>query len=618
VVLITPDTDSKPTWDLDFTLAGPNGEIIHDQDQAYVRRDPDGYYFLLTVPNPSSGQWSLTLEAPVSETPKLIPEAQLAVAHIEHDGPRCFAYTSVRKVTSPNSVEITAEASWGGLLGTDVVFTAQVRRPDGTVVSVPMVQGRDGVGRGTFDDFTADGGYRVRVKCDVSPDATYAVGEGNERNDYTTELVPAEFERIVWTHFLLDAGVLPGSLPRDEDCDSDGIINFYESGLLDGDGDGSPDACDSDSDGDDLPDGLEGVGDTDGDGKLDKHDRDSDNDGDVDGTDADPHDPTSYRRFAEGDFNGDGFTDRLWGEPGHEAGRGRVLVKYNGDPVEQEWTQDTLGIIGIAQDAEHFGAAIAVGDFDGDGYSDVAVGVPGEDGEGLTDAGAVNVIYGSSSGLTHIGDQYWTSDSSGVKGFAEVGDGFGARLSVGDFDGDDYADLVIGVPDEAVGGAAEAGVVHVLYGSSGGISSLDDLWFQGHAGVNGSSKSGDRFGDVLAVGDFDGDAYKDLVIAAPTEDWSGATDAGNAYVIYGRNSGLSTQGDWTLVQGLLQGNVTSDEFFGTRLWVTRSNPDEYDDLVVMTPGDPCSAGMKGFNAVRGGASGLGTSDNIWLCGEAHE
>src|SRR5262245_7680398 len=78
-----------------------------------------------------------------------------------------------------------------------------------------------------------------------------------------------------------------------------------------------------------------------------------------------------------------------------------------------------------------------VADFNGDGFSDLAVGVSGEN----NNAGAVNVIYGSASGLTSTGNQVWTENSLGET--SSAGDRFGISLAAGDFDNDGFADLAI-------------------------------------------------------------------------------------------------------------------------------------------------------------------------------
>src|SRR5262249_39123758 len=64
-------------------------------------------------------------------------------------------------------------------------------------------------------------------------------------------------------------------------------------------------------------------------------------------------------------------------------------------------------------------SGIAKGDFNGDGFGDLAIGVPFEDTGGAVDAGAVIVIYGSASGLTTTdltrpASQFWSQNSPGV------------------------------------------------------------------------------------------------------------------------------------------------------------------------------------------------------------
>src|SRR4051794_7172133 len=75
-------------------------------------------------------------------------------------------------------------------------------------------------------------------------------------------------------------------------------------------------------------------------------------------------------------------------------------------------------------------------DFNGDGYGDLAVGVPGEAIGNTPDAGAVNALYGSASGLSSTGNQYWNQNSGGVLGTAQGAARFGAAVAVGDFNDD--------------------------------------------------------------------------------------------------------------------------------------------------------------------------------------
>src|SRR5262249_43809175 len=139
-------------------------------------------------------------------------------------------------------------------------------------------------------------------------------------------------------------------------------------------------------------------------------------------------------------------------------------------------------------------AATAVkGDFNGDGFGDLAIGAPGEN----NGAGVVHVLKGSAAGLITPGSQIWSQNSNGNADTAEPGDEFGRSLAVGNFNGDGFADLAIGVPGENGG----AGAVHVLYGSANGLTALkSQLWTQASAGVGDNPESGDHFGQTLAAG----------------------------------------------------------------------------------------------------------------------
>ena len=111
---------------------------------------------------------------------------------------------------------------------------------------------------------------------------------------------------------------------------------------------------------------------------------------------------------------------------------------------DQLWHQGRKGIKNKLEKNDRFGQALASGDFDADGYADLAVGIPGEDIGKKRDTGAVQVLYGSPTGLT-ARDQVWHQGKPGVPGKSEAGDWFGGGLAVGDFDADGFADLAVGV-----------------------------------------------------------------------------------------------------------------------------------------------------------------------------
>jgi hypothetical protein len=80
----------------------------------------------------------------------------------------------------------------------------------------------------------------------------------------------------------------------------------------------------------------------------------------------------------------------------------------------QVWSQDSPGIAEQAEDGDRLGSALAIGDFNGDGPADLAVGVPGENLDRGFGSGVVHVLPGSAAGLTATGSQLWSQDSPGV------------------------------------------------------------------------------------------------------------------------------------------------------------------------------------------------------------
>ena len=256
--------------------------------------------------------------------------------------------------------------------------------------------------------------------------------------------------------------------------------------------------------------------------------------------------------LATGDFNQDQYVDLAIGVPGEDVGTiqdaGTVVVLYGttdglqtASPADQTWHQNKAGLIGAAKVDDAFGSALAAGDFNQDGHTDLAIGVPGKKVAALGDSGTVTVLYGTEAGLGTANDQFWHQNRSGVYGIAEAGDRFGGSLSVGDFNGDNYADLAIGVPGEDVGTIQDAGSVNVLYGSGDGLqvtAPQDQSWSQHTHNVRGIAETGDGFGQALTTGDFNQDGYADLVIGIPGEDIDTLQNAGTVQILHGSAANL--------------------------------------------------------------------------------
>jgi FG-GAP repeat protein len=233
-----------------------------------------------------------------------------------------------------------------------------------------------------------------------------------------------------------------------------------------------------------------------------------------------------------------------------------------------------------------------VGDFNGDGFADLAVGVPEEDtgsGNSVKNVGAVSVIYGSATGLTGTGNQFWTQNSAGILDQNEPNDEFGSALAVGDFNGDGVSDLAVGEADESTSGHIQDGAVNVIYGALGsGLTSTGNQFFS-QAGLLDGPEDFDHFGHSLTAGDFNGDGAADLAIGDPGEDLNGVTDAGAVDVLYGAvGTGLSTTGNQIWSEGLngVPGTPQQgDEFGQFSLAAADFNVDGTADLAVGTPLD---------------------------------
>ena len=345
-------------------------------------------------------------------------------------------------------------------------------------------------------------------------------------------------------------------------------------------------------------------------------------------------DPKDFQYFGSaltaGDFNGDGYDDLAVGVPGDNDDEGAVNVIYGSASglnvkaiPDQLWHQDSPNVPQVGESGDRFGNALAAGDFNDDGYADLVIGVPSEDLGSVVDAGAVEVIYGSSLGLSapalagmNLSAQVWSQNTANVAETGEAYDRFGASLAVGDFNSDSFDDLAVGVVDESVGTLVRAGAVHVIHGSAAGLSATtvpDQLWHQNSSGVNDVAEQYDGFGDSLAVGDFNGDTRTDLAIGAPYEGIDDAAASGAVHVLYATSTGLSATAipDQFLYQYndsywvIGDGDSEPYDFFGAALAAADFNGDGYADLSIGTQGEDLTVPSVGAVAVLyGTVSGL--------------
>jgi hypothetical protein len=210
---------------------------------------------------------------------------------------------------------------------------------------------------------------------------------------------------------------------------------------------------------------------------------------------------------ASGDINNDGYDDLVTGQissPDAEAEGltgGLVGVYYGGEDgpkgLESEdgtplwWTQNSPGVPGAGEHGDAWGTELSVGDVDGDGYADLAVGAPGEDVGTVADAGAVWLLRGSADGLTAMGAQSFDQNTPDIPGTAEAGDEWGAQIRLADTNADGRCELIAAAPGED----NQDGVVWQLPASTKGLVA-DGSWLYG-PGALGATGSAARFGAAI-------------------------------------------------------------------------------------------------------------------------
>ncbi|WP_406725889.1 FG-GAP-like repeat-containing protein [Streptomyces sp. GD-15H] len=343
------------------------------------------------------------------------------------------------------------------------------------------------------------------------------------------------------------------------------------------------------------------------------------------------------------DYNRDGLADLVAGVP--KANAVRVVPGGMNGPVTSaklSLTQSSPGVPGSSESGDAFGSSTAWGDVNGDGYADLAIGVPGEDDtSGHADRGAVTVMYGPA---LNTGFSYTTT------GVTQTGAKLGTTVAVGDFNGDGKADVFAAGTGRGgnwnarhTGGATKYGT---LTSATGSVSYLDaasgDFNRDGYADIavnyrdtggigrvmrfagsaSGLTKVGVisvKGGRSIAAGDINGNGYDDIVIGQPVAAESGGTNAGGRItMVLGTSAGFTTTGMKTLHQNTayVPGGNESGDALGTSVAVGDYNADGYADVLAGAPGEDLTRGgvnrSNAGNAIlfRGTSSGLTGSGSV--------
>ncbi len=257
------------------------------------------------------------------------------------------------------------------------------------------------------------------------------------------------------------------------------------------------------------------------------------------------YDYCGYSVSGTGDVNNDGFDDIIIGAPAaaYEAGISYVIfgkaAGFTDIFLENLDSNQGFSITGASR--SYSGRSVSgAGDINGDGYDDIIIGAPYADSDGRTSTGTSYIIFGKATGFTNINlASLASSQGFSIYGLSAYDYSGSSVSSAGDFNGDGYADIIIGAPAGYQGNYC--GRAYVIFGKANGFTdiTLSRLLVSNNQGFTiYCSSTGSYTGrSVSSAGDINGDGYDDIIIGAPG-DWGGFARlfngySGRSYIIFG-------------------------------------------------------------------------------------
>lgn len=270
-----------------------------------------------------------------------------------------------------------------------------------------------------------------------------------------------------------------------------------------------------------------------------------------------------------GDLNGDGIVDLAVAghaddDGGLDQGAVHVLFLRPDGLVLNQSKLSALrgGFAGQLDPGDQFGRSLAyLGDIDGDGIGELAVGANYDDDGGM-DRGALWLLSLDATGFV-TRTRKISSLEGGLVGPLRNHDEFGRSVArIGDLDGDGRPELAVGAPTDSTGGTRR-GAVWILFLDADGRVRREVKLASGRNGL-GPLRNLDWFGfSVAPLGDFDGDGVPDLVVGAALDD-DGAVNAGAVYLLLLRADGTVKQRHKiSTLSGGFTGVLESPDQFGT-------------------------------------------------------
>jgi FG-GAP repeat len=250
------------------------------------------------------------------------------------------------------------------------------------------------------------------------------------------------------------------------------------------------------------------------------------------------------------DLNGDGIADLIVSTPYDFLDSISSLGTYvvfggtdvgAGGSIDRSTLDGTNGFVinGAEQNNFFADSVITDSDLNGDGIADLIISDPSANVNGISNAGAIYVVFGGTN--MGVGGSIDPSTLDGTNGFVINGtnqnDFFGNYVTTGsDINGDGIADLIFGIPNADPNGIDFAGSISVVFGGTnvGAGGSIDPSTLDGSNGfvINGTNQN-EGLGGSVTTSDINGDGITDLIIAAPNASPNGIRFAGSTYVVFG-------------------------------------------------------------------------------------